>query len=140
MMLDYRQQKYALRLRTLPNNHLAKNILSIILRIDDENVQPKEFPEDDKISASDQKVRTYRPYLACQVSVQFCIDLADGVKPVINLKNKKFVDKISIQKPRVAILKAQRDNSDLALLSNGFKLKSRKVGIAVIWKNASADS
>lgn len=72
-----------------------------------------------------------------KLSVQFCIDLVDGVKPVINLKNEKFINKISIQEPIVAILEAQKNYSDLALQSNGFRLKSRKLDIAVVQKNIS---
>lgn len=132
MMLDYRQRKYALWLLTLPDDHLVKNILPIMLRIGDENAQPKNLPEDDGIWANHQKVRTYGQHLARQVSVQFCIDPANGVKPVINLRDEKFVGKISIQEPTVAILEAQRDNSDLALWSNGSRLKSGKVGAAVV--------
>ena len=102
--------------------------------------QPEDLPEDDGIWASHQKIKTYGQHLARQVSVQFCIDPADGVEPVVNLRDEKFVGKFSIHEPTVAILEAQRDNSDLALWSDGSKLESGKVGAAVVWKNTSADS
>lgn len=67
MMLDYRQQKYALRLLTLPDGHLAKDILPITLRIGDGNAQPGDQPVGDAIWASHQKVKNYGQHLARQV-------------------------------------------------------------------------
>lgn len=49
IILDYCQQKYALRLFTLFNNYLAKNIFFITLRIDDGNAQLKDLLEDNGI-------------------------------------------------------------------------------------------
>lgn len=91
MMLDYCQQKYALQLLTLPDDYLAKNILSITLKVGDENAQPEDLPEDDGIWASHQKIRNYGQHLARQVSVQFCIDPADGVEPVVNLRMRNLL-------------------------------------------------
>lgn len=132
MMLDYCQRKYALQLLTLPNDYWAKNILSITLRVGDRNLQTENLLEDDGIWATYQKVRNYRQHLARQVSVQFCIDLVDGVELVVNLRNEKLSGRISIQKPTVVILEAQRDNSDLALWSDESKLELRKVGATVV--------
>lgn len=78
--------------------------------------------------------------MARQVSVQFCIDPADRVEPVVNLVDEKFPGRISIQEQAAAILEAQRDNSDLALWSDGSKLESGKVGAAVVWRNTAVDN
>lgn len=53
------------------------------------------------------------------MSVQFCIDLTDGINTVVNLRDEKFMGRISIQILTVVILEAQRDNSDLTLLFDG---------------------
>lgn len=59
-------------------------------------MQLENLSENNEIWANYQKVRIYRQYLACQVFVQFCIDPIDKIEPVINLKNEKFIGKISI--------------------------------------------
>lgn len=47
--------------------------------------------ESDKNKASHQKVQTFRQHLAHQVSVKFCIDPANGLKPVMNFRIKEFL-------------------------------------------------
>ena len=45
-MLDFRQKKFSVRLITLPDENLAKNILPVIFRNGDGLVQPMEQPID----------------------------------------------------------------------------------------------
>lgn len=49
VILDFRQQKYAHRILTLPDSILTKEILPITLRIGDGNAQPNEQPEKNAI-------------------------------------------------------------------------------------------
>ena len=86
-----------------------------------------------------EKVNNFGQHLARQVSVGFCIDPADGVEPVMNLRDEEFLGQLFIQEPTTAILEAQRDKSDLALWSDGSRLESGKVGAAVVWRDAPAD-
>ena len=52
------------------------------------------------------------------MTLDFCINLVDGVEPIRNLKHEEFLDKISIQKPKATVSDAQKNKSDLALWSN----------------------
>ena len=103
--------------------------------VGDGNAQPEEQPEGDGIWSTNQKVKNYGQHLALQVSVGFCIDPAEGVEPVINVKHEEFPGRIIVQEPTTAILEAKKDESDLVLWSDGSKLQSGKVSIAVVWKN-----
>ncbi len=103
ILLDFRQGKYAYRLLSFPNSIPIKAILPIILRIGDGYAQPKDQPEGDGIWATHQKVKSYGQYLARQVLLGFCVDLANGVEPVRNLEYEVFLGKISIQGPKVAV-------------------------------------
>lgn len=122
IMLDYRQRRYAHRLLTLPDGHPTKDILPVSLRLGDGSVQPGELPENDEIWSLNQKVRTFGQQLAQQVSVDFSIDLAEGVEPVIQFKPAEFSGRIIIQEPKLAIKEAKADLSDLILWSDGSKL------------------
>lgn len=138
ILLDYRQRKYAYRLLTLPDGNPAKEMLPITLRLGDGDAQPGELPEDDGIWAQNQKVRNYGQYLAQQVSVDFCIDPAYGVEPVIHQIPTEFPGKIIIQETKTAISEAKNDTSTLALWSDGSKVESGGAGAAVVWKNLTS--
>lgn len=75
--------------------------------------------------------------MSCSTSVCkfFFIDLAEGVEPVIHLKPTKFLRKIIIQEPKMAIKEAQKNILDLTLWSDGPKRESRGAGATVIWKS-----
>ena len=73
-------------------------------------------------------------------SIGFCIDPAEGVEPVINLKHEEFPGRIIVQEPTTAISEDKKDKSDLALWSDGSKLASGSVGAAGVWKNSSFHS
>lgn len=88
ILLNYRQRKYAYRLLALPDGHPTKEILPISLRASEGNTQPGELSETDDIWSSRQKVKTYGQHLAQQVSIDFLIDLTEGVEPVIHQKNE----------------------------------------------------
>ena len=97
IMLDYCQRRYAYRFLTLPDGHSVKDILPISLKMGDGGAQPEKLPDNDKIWSTSQKVRIYGQHLVRQVSVDFSIDLAKGVEPIIHLKPVKFMGKIVIQ-------------------------------------------
>ena len=63
-------------------------------------------------------------------SIGFCIDPAEGVEPVINLKHEEFPGRIIVQEPTTAISEAKKVKSDLALWSDGSKIESGSVGAA----------
>ena len=77
----------------------------------------------------------YGQHLACQVSVDFSIDLAEGVEPVIHLKPVKFTGKIVIQERKIALKEAKEDTSDLILWSDGSRGDAGGAGAAVVWKS-----
>ncbi len=78
IMLDFWQRIYAYNFFSLPESILTKNILFMILRIEDGNVQQEDQPKIDSIWASNQDITTYGQQLARQVSVRFSIDQAEG--------------------------------------------------------------
>ena len=59
VLLDYRQRNYTYRLLSFPDSIPTKDILLIILRIEDENAQPEDQPDHDFLLASDQYIKTY---------------------------------------------------------------------------------
>lgn len=67
--------------------------------------------------------------------MNFSIEPAEGVEPVIHLKPAEFSGRIIIQEPKVAIKEAKEDLSDLTLWSDGSKLDSGGAGAAVVWRN-----
>ena len=67
--------------------------------------------------------------------MDFSIDLAEGVEPVIQFKPVEFSGRIIIQEPKLALKEAKTDLSDLILWSDGSKLQSGGAGAAVIWRN-----
>lgn len=95
-MSDYRQRKYAHRFLILLHSYHTKHILLITLRVGDGNAQPEEQPEGDGIWYTNQKVRNYRQHLARQVSIRFCMDPAERVEPVINLKSEELLGRIIV--------------------------------------------
>lgn len=132
IMLNYRQRKYAHRLLTLPDEHPTKDILPVSLRLGDRDAQPGKLTENDEIWFLNQKVRNLDQQFAWQVSVDFSIDYAKGVEPVIHLKPAEFSGRIIIQEPKVAIKEAKEDLSDLTLWSDGSKLDSGRTVAAVV--------
>lgn len=64
--------------------------------------------------------------------VKFYIDLADRIKPVLSLRDKKFIAKISIPKLTAAISEAKRNKSDLALWLGKSRFESGKRNTIVI--------
>ena len=73
------------------------------------------------------------------MSIGLYIDPADGIEPVMNLRDEEFLGKLLIQKPTTATLEAQRDKSDLALWSDRSRVESGKVGAAVVWRDSPVD-
>lgn len=136
ILLDFWQRKYAYCLLNFLNFIPIKAIFLIILQIGDKHVQPKDQSKDDRIWATHQKFKNYGQHLACQVIVEFCVDLANRVLPVRNLKHEGFLGKISIQRPKAAVLDAQKNKSDLVLWLDKSQLESRKISAIVVWKNA----
>ncbi len=82
-LLDSRQRAYIHQIISLPNSIPTKDILPITLRTGDGNAQPEDLPEYDSIWTKNQRIRTYGQHLARQVSVQFSINLAEGVEPIL---------------------------------------------------------
>lgn len=136
IMLNERQRKYAHRLLTLLDGHPTKDILPVSLRLGDGSAQPGEIPENDEIWSLNQRVKTLGQQLARQVSVNFSIDLAEGVEPVIHVKPAEFSGRIIIQELKLAINEAKTGLSDLILWSDGSKLQSGGAGAAVVWKDS----
>ncbi len=94
ILLDFRQRKYAYCLFSLLDSIPTKAILSITLRIGDENVQPDDHLEQDSIWASNECVVTYGQQLARQVSVNFTIDPAKGTELIQAVPNSFFPGKL----------------------------------------------
>lgn len=81
-LLDYRQRLYAYRLLSLPDEHPAKQILLISLRIGDGSSQPGELPDNTLMWMQDTRPTIYGQWLAWQITFEHSIDPADGVEPV----------------------------------------------------------
>lgn len=57
----------------------------------------------------------------------------------MNLRDEAFLSRIFIYKPKIVILKAQKDKSDLALCLDGSRFKSGKVGITIVQRDTPTD-
>ena len=97
ILLDFRQRRYAYRILSLPDNVPTKSILSHTLRIEDGNDPPGEQPEDDLYWITGRRIRTYGQYLARQVLVNFSIDPAEGVEPILEPSTATFPGNIVIE-------------------------------------------
>ena len=58
-LLDHRQRLYAYRLLSLPDQHPAKEILSVSLRVGDTSFQPGELPDDTLMWTENTKPTLY---------------------------------------------------------------------------------
>lgn len=112
IMLDYRQRKYVYRLLTLTDGLPIKGLLPITLRARDGSAQLGEQQKHDGIWFNGRKVRNYGS-ISCPIGVCLGIDHAEGVEPVINLKQTEFPGESIIQGSRTAVQSAQKDKSDL---------------------------
>ena len=79
---DYRQRLYAYRLLSLPDQHPAKGIVPISLRIGDGGFQPGELPDNTLVWTQETRPTLYGQWLAWQINIEHSIDPADGVEPV----------------------------------------------------------
>lgn len=79
-----RPKTYAYRPLTLPDGYPRKDALPITLRTADGSAQLGKQPEDDRIWSYKQRVKNYGQQLAQLVSIDFSIDPAYGVEPVVH--------------------------------------------------------
>lgn len=96
ILLDFWQRRYAYQILSLPDNVPTKSILPHTLRVGDGNDQPREQPEDDLHWIKGRRIRTYGQYLARQVSVNFSINPAEGVEPILEASTATFPGSIVI--------------------------------------------
>ena len=132
VLLDFRQQKYAYRILSLPDSIPTKEILPITLRIGDGNAQPNEQPEKDAIWASNERITTYGQRLARQISVTGCIDPAEGTEPILASPRLVFPEKLIFEGRDKAIRERTTGGPDLKLWCNGSKLDRGGTGAAVV--------
>lgn len=69
-LLNDRQRRYAYRLLSLPDQHLAKNILPISLRKGDGDFQPGELPENNMMWTENARPTLYGQWLAWQITIE----------------------------------------------------------------------
>ena len=138
-LLNHRQRQYAYRLLSLPDQHLAKNVLPISLRKRDASCQPGELPENTLMWAENTRPTLYGHWLAGQISIDHSIDLADGVEPVENMEVDRFTGKIVIQPKKEAIKEAKKYRAGLVMWTDGSKLDHGRVGTAVCWREKVRD-
>ena len=109
-LLNYRQRQYAYRLLSLPDQHLAKNILPISLKKGDASYQPGELPENTLMWTENARPTLYGHWLAWQISIGHSIDPADGVEPVEDMEVHRFTGEIVIQPKKEAFEEAKISN------------------------------
>lgn len=139
ILLDFRQRRYAYRILSLSDDLPTKHILPHTLRVGDGNDQPGEQPEDDLHWSTGQKIRTYSQHLARQLSVNFSIDPAEGVEPILEASTATFPGIIVVEGKNQEINRAKTGTADLVLWCDGFKRDEGGTGAAVVWKENAID-
>ena len=71
-LLDYGQRLYAYRLLSLPDQHPAKEILPMSLRIGDGGFQPGELPDSTLMWTQGTRPTLYGQWLAWQITIEHC--------------------------------------------------------------------
>ncbi len=135
IMLDFRQQKYAHRIFSLPDSILIKEILPVTLQIRDGNAQLNEQPENNTIWANNKRITNYGQRLARQISIKGCIDLAEGTEPILASFRSIFPGKLVVEEREKAIREGTIGRSDLKLWCDKSKLEKGGTRAAVVWKS-----
>ena len=63
-LLNHHQRSYAYRLLSLPDQHPAKEILPVSLRVGDESFQPGKLPDNTLMLTEDTRPTLYEQWLA----------------------------------------------------------------------------
>lgn len=116
---------------------LTKNIFLITLQIGDGNAQPKELPEFDIIWSTNQQISMYGQYLAKQVLVGYTNNLVEEAEPIVAIPENVFLRKIFVKEKCRTIEIAKRDQADLSIWCDRYKLDKEETGAAVAWKQAT---
>ena len=79
ILLDHRQRLYTYRLLCLPDQHPAKEILPVSLRLGDASFQPGELPDNALTWTENTRPTLYRQWLAWQLTTEHSCKKQDGM-------------------------------------------------------------
>ena len=106
IVLDNRQRLYAYWLLSLPDNHLAKKILPVSLRMRDAALD--KLLEDNLIWTKNTQLSLYAQWLAWQLMVDYPIDPVDGVELIEKINPELWFQGNIMVKYRKHLLKEAR--------------------------------
>ena len=121
---------------SLPDQHPAKEILPISLRVGDGASQPDELPDNNLMWTQDARPTLYRQWLAWQMTIDHSIDPADGVEPVEDIEpGTCFQGEITIKCKKQALKEATRYQAGFVIWTDGSKLDNGSCGAAICWRD-----
>lgn len=142
ILLDHRQRIYIYRLLTLPDDHIAKNILPISFRKGDaDTISADEQPEDTLIWAGNERLISLSQWLVRQVATTQAIDSAFGVEPI--KKRWRWSTEVPlqvvVQLRKEALQDAKKEREVMVLWTDGSRSDTGKAGSAVVWLDKMSD-
>lgn len=108
IFLNNCERQYAYLQLSFSDQQLIKDILPISLRKGDGAFQQGELPENNLIQPENTKRTLYWQYLAWKITIEYLINLADGVKLVKSMKSDRLKRKIVISAKNNAIVEAKK--------------------------------
>ena len=139
VLLDHRQRVYTHRLLCLPNSHPTKEILPISLREGDRAFQPGELLENTLIWTQDERPTSFGQWLEWQITIDHCIDSAEGVELVRGPDSCSSAKlNVIIKGKKEAMEEARKDKPGLVFWTDGSKLDQGQIAAAVCWEDKSA--
>lgn len=131
---------FSYQLLSQSDEHPAKEILPVSLRVGDESFQPGELSDDTLMWTENTRPTLYGQQLAWQLSTEHSIDLANGVEPVpVTGPDFYFKGKIIIGQKEQALKEVTKNRTGLVLCTDGSKLDQGNTGAAVCWKDERLD-
>ena len=101
--------------------------------------QPRKLPENTLRWTQDERPTTFGQWLAWQITIDHCIDPAEGVEPVKDPDSCSLVKlNVIIKGKEKAMEEARKGKPGLVFWTNGSKLDQGQTAAAVCWEDKSA--
>ena len=134
-LLDYRQQRYALRALRLPAGHPVNSLIPPTLRYGDGSAQPEEHSDYNlEWSSYRTKPRNLGQRLAQKLDRDLDIDPSEGCEIAYTPKRRSFPGSIAILDKERAKQEARKQQPGLTLWTDGSKRELEGTGIGIAWK------